>query len=131
MDEYLKITAFAILTLILYLVLNRYGRDYSVVLSIFICLAVLLAAINFLEPVLEFLDQLLQIADVNSELMKIMLKSAGIGLLSEITSLICSDAGNSALGKSLQILAVFTILWLSIPVFSALISIIQETLTAL
>ena len=131
MDEYFKITAFAILTLILYLVLNRYGRDYSVVLSIFICLAVLLAAINFLEPVLEFLDQLLQIADVNSELMKIMLKSAGIGLLSEITSLICSDAGNSALGKSLQILAVFTILWLSIPVFSALISIIQETLTAL
>ena len=111
--------------------MNRYGRDYSVVLSIFICLAVLLAAINFLEPVLDFLDQLLQIADVNSELMKIMLKSAGIGLLSEITSLICSDAGNSALGKSLQILAVFTILWLSIPVFSALISIIQETLTAL
>ena len=131
MDEYFKITAFAILTLILYLVLNRYGRDYSVVLSIFICLAVLLAAINFLEPVLEFLDQLLQIADVNSELRKIMLKSAGIGLLSEITSLICSDSGNSALGKSLQILAVFTILWLSIPVFSALISIIQETLTAL
>ena len=46
----------------------------------------------------------------------------------EITSLICTDAGNAALGKSVQILATCGILWLSIPLFTSLIDLLNKIL---
>jgi hypothetical protein len=42
--------------------------------------------------------------------------------------MVCADAGNASLGKVLQILASAVILWLSLPVFTALIELIQKIL---
>ena len=43
-------------------------------------------------------------------------------------SLICSDAGNSALGKTLQILGAVAVLWLSIPLINSLIALLEQIL---
>lgn len=131
MDNFFKLTAVVIIALILHLVVNRYGKDFSTLLTIIVCAMVLIATISFIEPVLRFVNQLVDIAELNSEMLEIMLKAAGIGLLAEITGMICTDAGNSALGKSLQILAAFTILWLALPLFNTLINIIREILVAI
>lgn len=131
MDNFFKLTAVVIIALILHLVVNRYGKDFSALLTIIVCAMVLIATISFIEPVLRFVNQLVDIAELNSEMLEIMLKAAGIGLLAEITGMICTDAGNSALGKSLQILAAFTILWLALPLFNTLINIIREILVAI
>jgi hypothetical protein len=55
----------------------------------------------------------------------------GIGILSEISALICADAGNSSLGKALQILGGTAMLWLSLPVFRTLVDLIRSILGAL
>jgi hypothetical protein len=49
-------------------------------------------------------------------------------MLAEITELVCKDAGNNTLGKALQILSTSVILWLSIPLFNELISLIQSVM---
>ena len=61
-------------------------------------------------------------------MLQIVMRSVGIGLLSEITLHICTDSGNTALGKTLQILGNAIILWLSLPIFTKIIELIEEIL---
>lgn len=113
---------------VLGLALSKQGKEMAALLTIGICAMVLLAAITFLEPVLELLRQLESLGNLNSEMVQILFKIVGIGLISEIASMICADAGNASMGKALQILGSSVILWLSIPVFQALLELIQQIL---
>ena len=60
--------------------------------------------------------------------MSLLLTLAGIGLLSELASLICADAGEGAMGRALQILSNAAILWLSLPLFQQILTMIEGVL---
>ena len=47
-------------------------------------------------------------------------------MITEMAGMICSDAGNGSLGTALQLLASAVILWLSVPVFTALMNLIRQ-----
>jgi hypothetical protein len=55
----------------------------------------------------------------------------GIGIISEIVCTLCTDVGNAALGRTLQLMASAAILWLSIPLLQELINFIEQILGAL
>lgn len=131
MDDFLKVTAGVIVALILYLILSRQGKDFSILLTIAVCSMVVVITTSFLEPILDFVDKLIALGNFDTNVLQILLKSLGIGLITEVTSLICADAGNASLGKALQILATVVILWLAIPLFTALLSTVEEILVAL
>ena len=131
MDTFIKVSAGAIVALVLYLILNKQAKDFSAVLSICACCTIIIYAVNFLKPLIDFIKKIESLGQFDPEILKILLKSVGVGLLTEITSLICVDAGNSSLGKSLQILGSSVILYLAIPLFSNLIDIVQDVLRVL
>lgn len=128
MELFLQAAAAALLAVILCLTLGKQGKDTSILLTIAVCCMICLIALSYLKPVLQFLNQLEQISGIDSNMVTILLKAAGIGFLSEIAGLVCSDAGNSSLGKSLQILGSAVILWLSIPLFQGLLELIGQIL---
>ena len=131
MENFIKVTAGVLVALVLYLVLNKQGKDFSVLITLAVCCMVLSAALTFFKPLLAFIDKLTQLGNFDSDVIQIILKAVGIGLLTEIVSLICADGGNASMGKSLQILGSIVILWLAIPLFSTLIDVVQEILIAL
>ena len=88
-------------------------------------------ALRYLEPVLDLFDTLREIGGLNNELVQILLKVLGVSLISQISCMICNDAGNSALAKSLQILTAAVILWLSLPLYNGLLELIKEVLEAI
>ena len=128
MDTFVKAIAGTMVAVVLYLILSKENRDLSVLLSITVCCVVASAAMQYLQPIIQFFKKLQQIGDLNSEMLWILLKSVGIAMLGEITSLICTDSGNAALGKVLQILASAVILWLSLPLFTTLIELVEKIL---
>ena len=130
MDLFFKVSAGVLLTVILCLVLAKQGKDFSVLLVIFVCCMVGIAAMNYLQQIIDFLNSLQAVGNLDSGMIKILLKTVGIGLLSEITCMICTDAGNGALGKTIQILAAAVILWLSIPIFTKLMELVEQILGA-
>jgi stage III sporulation protein AD len=65
---------------------------------------------------------------LNLELLAVILKTVGIGMVGELAGLVCSDAGNAALAKTIQILTTAMILWLSIPLFESLLDLVQTIL---
>lgn len=131
MENFVKIAAGILVALVLYLLLNKQGKDFSTLVTLAVCCMVICTVMSYLKPVIVFMEKLEQLGKFDPEMMQIMFKAVGIGLLAEIVSLICADAGNSSMGKSLQILASVTILCLAIPLFTSLIEIIEEVLVAL
>ena len=114
--------------LILSMVLGRQSKDMSLLLTLAVCVLVCLGTLEFLEPVTALLRELRQLGGLDSEAVSILLKAAGIGLIAELAGLLCADAGESALGKALQILSNAAILWLSLPLFRQIIEMVGEVL---
>ena len=131
MTEYLRFAAAALVGLILTLVVGRQSKDLSLLLSLAVCVLLCLGALEFLEPVTEFLTQLRKLGDLDGEAVSILLKCAGIGMLSDLAGLLCADAGEGAMGKALQLCSNAAILWLSLPLFRQVLTMIGEVLAKL
>ena len=130
MDSFFKICAGILITVVLSLMLSRQEKDMNLMLIIAAC-SMVMAAMSFLQPVIEFVDRIVGSSGLNEELISVIFKAVGIGLISEITCLICTDAGNSALAKVLQILTSAVILWISVPLFEKLLDTMDEILGVL
>jgi stage III sporulation protein AD len=128
MTLYWQTAAAVLLAVILGLTLEKQGKDIGVLLTIAVCCMGVLIALAYLDPVLDFLRKLETLGNLDGRLIGVLFKVVGIGLVSEIAGMICTDAGKGSLGKSLQMVATAVILWLSLPIFTALIDLIQTIL---
>lgn len=128
MSDFIKATAGILTALILWLSLHKHTKDLSVLLTMVVCAMVILVAIGFLRPVIDFISKIQKIGDVDNDLLTVILKVVGIGLITEFSSLICKDAGNESMGKALQVLSSVVVLWMSLPVFEELLSLLDKIL---
>ena len=126
MDSFWQWIAGAMLTVVLSIALGKQSKDISLILTIVVCVMVLLAAAAYLQPVMEFVKRLQTLGQLDDQYGQILLKSVGIGLVTEFAVLICNDSGNTALGKSLQIAATVVILWISLPLMESLLALIER-----
>lgn len=131
MDKFFVSVAGVLLTVILTLPLRKQSGEIALVMSLCGCVLVIGVALSFLSPILAFIRNLRQIASLNSQMLGILLKVTGVSLLSEIAGTVCADAGNAALGKALQLLATVVILYLSLPMMTALLELVEKILVAL
>lgn len=128
MELYLRSTALVLIAVMLGLMVKGQHKPLGALLSLGACCMVCIGAVRYLSPVIDLLERLRDMAGVSGEMLSILLKAAGIGLLSELASVICADAGDSALGKAVGILSNGVILWVSLPLLEQLLGILQEVL---
>lgn len=120
--------AAVLVAVVLLLALGKQGKEAGLLLSLAVCCMLGVLALSYLEPVVALVRRLQDMTGLDSEMLGVLLKAVGIGIVGEIASLICADAGNAALGKALQLLSAAVILWLSIPLVNALLELLQEML---
>lgn len=128
MDGFWKATAAILLTVVLTLAVGKQEKDLSALLSMAVCCLVGIVALSYLKPVLELMEELGELGEISGGTLEILMKAVGIALVSELAGMLCSDAGSSSLGKMLQMLGSAAILFLSIPLFRSLLTLIQEIL---
>lgn len=131
MGIYLKACGAVLIAVILSLVVGKYSKDFSIVLTVLVCILVALAAVEYIRPVLEFLEKVEDIGGLDHSMIRILLKVAGIGLVSDICSLICADSGSASLGKMIKTLSCAVILWLSLPLYAMFIELLRRILGTL
>lgn len=124
-------TAAGILTaIILWINLNKSNRDISVLMTLSVCAMAIIGSAALLQPVVSFVKKLQGIGELDSDLVSVVLKVVGVGIVTEIAVLICKDAGNESMGKALQFVSAASILWMSIPVFEKLLDLLEKILGA-
>jgi stage III sporulation protein AD len=130
MDTVFRCSGAAMVAVVLILALRRQSAEIALLLSVLTCCMLLFAGLQLLQPVLAFLRRLQTVGELDSQMTAIVLKSVGLALLGEITGLVCKDSGNEALGKTMGIVCTSAVLYLSLPLFDALLSMIEGVLGA-
>ena len=131
MGEYIRWTALVLTGLVLSLVVGKQAKDFGILLTLAVCVIVCLGAMEFLEPVTALMADLRRLGRLDSEAVEILLKAAGMGLLGELAATLCADAGEGALGKVLHLMTNAAILWLSLPLFRQILTMIEEVLAGI
>lgn len=126
MTLFLQASAAILIAVILVLTLSGQTKEFSALLSITVCSMVALSSLHYLRPVIEFLQTLETLGGLDNSMVATLLKITGIGIISEISNLVCTDAGSASLGKVMQFLGTAVILWLSLPLFTALVELLQK-----
>jgi len=128
MDIFLKVISVSLIAAILGLVISKESKDTALLISITACVMIAWAGFSYLRPVLSFFDTLMDITQIDPEMLKILLKATGVGILGELTSLVCTDAGNGALGKAVQLTSSIVIIWIALPLFEGLLQLIESVM---
>jgi len=128
MDNYFKIIAGVFVCLVLCVALGKQNKDMAFVLTFITCTMILTAALTYIRPIIDYFEELRILGKLDAEILSVILKSLGIGILGEITSSVCSDSGNGALGKAVVMLTSGLMIWLTIPMFKNLLEMIEDML---
>ena len=131
MQIFLQAIGIALLASILTMFLKQSSPGISTLLSLAACTMMILFAITQLSALGELFSVLQQVSKLDDILIKPVIKAAGISIVAEIAELICSDSGNSAMGKTIQFAASAVIVCLAIPMITAFLELIEGILVGL
>ena len=126
MELFWKAAAGVLIALVLGQALRE--KDMGLMLSMAVTTMVGLILLSYLQPVVVFLHSLQTMGEMEGNMLEILLKSLGIGIVTEITEMVCKDSGNASLGQAMQILGTAVILWLSLPIFHTLMQMLENIL---
>ena len=86
MDIFLKMISISLITAILGLVLSKESKDIALLISITACVMIMWVGFSYLHGVLSFFDTLMDVTQIDSDMLTILLKATGVGILGEITA---------------------------------------------
>ena len=84
-----------------------------------------LAALKLVEPVVSFLSKLQDLAGLDDALLTPLLKSVGIGIVTQICAAFCADAGESALARLIELCGGILAIYIALPLLEAVIDMIR------
>lgn len=131
MNSFFKAVSLCLICVVLWLTLSNFNKTFALLLSAAACCMVMGLAYTYLEPVLAFFRDLQNRALWNSDAAQIVIRATGIGVISELTAMLCTDSGNAALGKAVRTVAASAVMWLSLPMFRVLLELIDTVVASL
>lgn len=110
-----RVIVLCIAAALLCTVLRVHRPELALAMSLAVGLMVMLMVLDPVTEVASQLRRFLHFASLEGEGASIVLKAAGIAILSELGVQICCDAGESALAGRIRLVSRLTMLGLSMP----------------
>ena len=126
--EILKVSAFALIAVIMIVLIKQEKKEIGVAISIFASVIFAVYAVLKLEDVADLIFDLVENAGVNAKYLEIILKVVGIAYIIELTKDVCVDSGESALASKVEMTGKITILCMTIPIITGVIEVINKLL---
>lgn len=118
----LVITAIIFATIIIYL--KSINSELAILTTIVASLILIAKIISYLENTISFINQLFSSANIDSDIIEIILKITGIGFTVEFASDILEDFGLKSLSNKLVILGKLIILSVAFPIIYSFYNVI-------
>lgn len=128
MERVIQICVLAVVSVISCLVLRSTVPAISALVAMCSCVGILVLAMQQLGPVLSLIRTMEDLTGLAGGVTAPLFKAVGIGLLTQVCSTICQDAGEAALGKAVEFGGAVLTLAVSVPLISAIVSVLQEVL---
>lgn len=118
----------SIVSCIVVIVVKQYKPEFALITTIAAGSVILFMLLGRFTSVFNELKLISESAGIKSEYMEVMLKGLGICYLTQFSSDICNDFGQSSLASKIELCGKITLAVLSIPLLKSLIETISKVL---
>ena len=94
--------------------------EISILICIAVSLCIFFAMVGRLEGLIGTIRKMMELVELQSSYLGMVLKMLGITYVSEFSSAICKDAGYQTIANQIEILGKLTILVMSLPIILTL-----------
>lgn len=123
--EILKIIGVAFIVAICSMLVKSAKPELSFAINAVGAIVILLQVFDNIPQISSFLTEISAISGIESGVMKLLLKIVAIGYITEFSSDLLVDFGNSSLADKVVLAGKITIIILALPVFESLLKLIQ------
>jgi len=120
------VSGFCIAGAVLAVLLKQYCKEQSMILSLGVCVIVFAGAVSVLSPVLDRLEVLFTQSGLDESYISLVFKATAICFITQITSDICRDSGESAIASALELWGRVSIIFMSVPLIESIVEKITE-----
>ena len=120
-----EIIAICLVSAILSLTVKAYRPEFSVYISIVCGVLVFTMVISQFTDIADFVSDLFNRAGYGRTYFPILMKILAAAYLTDFVAQICKDAGENGIASKAEIAGKIFILYVSLPVFSSIISMID------
>ena len=119
MSEVGKIVALCLIGIVLILLLQKSHPEIAILLALSICGGVLLYSLSGMKAILALLEQMSLAGGLSEDLLRPLVKTVGIALVSRVGAELCRDANQGALATVVETVGAFSAIVVAIPLFAA------------
>lgn len=128
MDGYLQVVGLVVMSVVLSLILKQFHPAFSLVLCLVTMVGLCIYGFTTLKTVMSTLESLEALTGLNNDILSPVLKTALVGILTNMTSAVCNDSGQSGTGKMVEVCGSALAIYLSLPLISAVLDMLTEML---
>ncbi len=122
----IRVACIGLIAVFLAVMLKTVRSEYAVFIGLAACMIVFGCSLSKLQVIFEGLKSIQDLLSVNSAYIQVVLKVVGIAYISEIASNLCKDAGYSGVGSQIEMFGKLSILVMSMPILTTLLTTIQD-----
>lgn len=126
MEYFIQALIVAVIGIVLGAVIKKSHKELAILLSIACCVMIGIFVIRLFDPILSFLTRLRTMANLEKGLLAPVMKAVGIGILTQITSRICADAGESAVATLVELCGSILALYVALPLLEAVLEMVES-----
>lgn len=127
--DIILVVGLCLLSAILCKTLENDERQIAFIISIFVVCYVLLICVLNLSDIFDMIKDMFDSANINEEYFKVLIKAIGISYVTQIGCDLSKDCGESAMSTEISLFGKLSILYISLPIYSAVIKLITELIT--
>ena len=123
--ELIKVCGITVCILCICMIFKNLKDEYTLFIRLLITIGVSVASISIFYPILKYIEEISQGTSINTYI-PTLVKALGISLIVQITSDICKDCEEAALGQRIELFGKAEILVLSIPLIKDLFTLCEK-----
>ncbi|MBQ1339146.1 MAG: hypothetical protein IIY35_00790 [Ruminococcus sp.] len=106
--------------------LRQYSREQAMLAALAACTVILGGFIAFAEPIMSEIRDIFEQAGISESYVSLIFKAAAICFITQITSEICRDSGESAIASAAELWGRGALTFMSLPVIRVLLDMINN-----
>ncbi|MBR5127001.1 MAG: stage III sporulation protein AD [Roseburia sp.] len=126
--DVIKIGIIGVAGVLLATFLKKEKSEYSMLISMGVCILIFSFLIHKMQVVLAFVERLESMLSIDSSYIALILKMIGIAYVAGFAMDVCKDAGYGAIGSQIETFAKISILVVSLPVLLTFLEVIGSIL---
>ena len=126
--DIIRIAMIGLAGVVLALMLRQQKSEYALYISLAAAVLILVFSVDRLTVVMETIRRIEEYLQIDSAMIRILIKMIGITYVAEFATGICKDDGFGTLGGQIEMFAKLSVMAVSVPVLLALIETVEGLL---